>query len=93
MIMVKHANVEMYRRGQDPFFLRTIRHRAGAWGLKGFAETRPDGALYLELEGEEEQIKKFIEEYEHGEESKEVIRIEPAFTEEYKGYETFEIRD
>ena len=90
--MIKHLNLEMYNRGEDPFFTRTLKHRAGMLGLKGYIERR-ESYLFAELEGEEENLAQFLKEYEHGDESKDVIRLDPEYTDEYKGYDTFEIRE
>jgi acylphosphatase len=91
--MIQHLNLEIYSRAKDPFFLRTLRHKANALELKGFIETREDGAIYVELEGEDENVKKFLAEYQHGDESKSIIRMEPSFTNDYKGYDSFEIKE
>ena len=61
-------------------------------GLHGYLERR-ETYLYAELEGEEEHLQQFVKEYEHGDESKDIIRLESEYTEEYKGYYTFDIRE
>jgi acylphosphatase len=89
---VVHLNLEIYRKGKDPFFKRSIRHRAHAHNLKGYVDSSPDGSLMVELEGEEKEINKFLVAYQDGEESEEVIRLETTLTEEFQGYTEFEIR-
>lgn len=89
--MIKHLELEIYNRGEDPFFTRTMKHRAGTLGIHGYIESR-DSYLFAELEGEEESLIQFLKEYEQGDEAKDIIRLESEYKDEYKGFDTFEIK-
>lgn len=58
--MIKHLNIQIYGRVQGIFFRATAREIADKLGIKGFARNEPDGSVYIEAEGEAENLDKFI---------------------------------
>lgn len=60
MIMVKHINIKVYGRVQGIFYRVTAKEEAEKLGIKGFAKNEEDGSVYIEAEGEGENLDKFI---------------------------------
>jgi acylphosphatase len=55
-----HYNIRISGRVQGVGFRFTARNIARAYGLKGFVRNEPDGSVYIEAEGAEKDINKFI---------------------------------
>ena len=72
----KHFNIRVYGRVQGVFFRASARSHADHLDLKGFAQNENDGSVYIEAEGEEENISKFIEWCHRGPERAEVEKVE-----------------
>jgi len=45
---------------QGVFYRDTARRAAGQLGLSGFARNEPDGSVYIEVEGEEPELQRFL---------------------------------
>ncbi|OGI97619.1 hypothetical protein A3I25_02200 [Candidatus Nomurabacteria bacterium RIFCSPLOWO2_02_FULL_42_17] len=58
--MDKHLNIRAWGRVQGVFFRQTTRERARKLKLTGFARNEPDGAVYIEVEGREENLQTFL---------------------------------
>ena len=58
--MTKHFNIQVYGLVQGVFFRATAKEQADKLGITGFAENRIDGSVYIEAEGEENQLNDFI---------------------------------
>lgn len=59
--MKKHFNIKIYGLVQGVFFRATAKEHADKLGIKGFAKNIPDGSVYIEAEGEENNLKEFID--------------------------------
>ena len=59
--MDKHLNIRAWGRVQGVFFRQTTRERARKLELTGFARNEPDGSVYIEVEGAEENLQTFLE--------------------------------
>jgi acylphosphatase len=59
--MVKHLNIYVYGRVQGVFYRATAMETANTLGVKGFARNEEDGSVYIEAEGEDDILKKFID--------------------------------
>ena len=59
--MQKHFNIKIFGKVQGVFFRQTTKEKARALGIKGFVRNETDGSVYIEAEGEEEILNKFIE--------------------------------
>jgi len=57
---MKHLNIKIFGRVQGVFFRANAAKKADELGITGFARNEPDGSLYIEAEGEEENLKKFL---------------------------------
>lgn len=59
--MKKHLNIKIYGKVQGVFFRAAAQERAENLGINGFARNESDGSVYIEAEGSEENINKFLE--------------------------------
>lgn len=58
--MVVHKDIQVYGKVQGVFFRKNTETKAFEFGIKGIVCNKPDGSVYIEAEGEEEQMEKFI---------------------------------
>lgn len=58
--MLKHFNIKVYGRVQGVFFRASTKTQAEALGIKGFVRNEKDETVYIEAEGEEDNLKKFV---------------------------------
>lgn len=58
--MIKHFNIKIYGMVQGVFFRAGAKEEAEKLNIKGFAKNLPDGLVYIEAEGEKEDLKKFV---------------------------------
>lgn len=59
--MVKYLNIKISGFVQGIFYRATAKEEAEKLNITGFARNEPDGSVYIEAEGEEENLDKFIE--------------------------------
>jgi len=58
--MVKHLNIRVYGKVQRVFYRVNAVEMANTFNIKGFARNEADGSVYIEAEGEEGDLKKFV---------------------------------
>lgn len=58
--MIKHLNIRIYGLVQGIFYRAAAKEEAEKFNITGFARNEPDGSVYIEAEGEEENLDKFI---------------------------------
>lgn len=58
--MTKHFNIKIYGLVQGVFFRANAKERAKELNITGFARNESDGSVYIEAEGEEKSLNKFI---------------------------------
>lgn len=58
--MIKHLNIKVYGLVQGIFFRASAKNLADKLKLFGFAQNENDGSVYIEVEGEEKNLEKFI---------------------------------
>ncbi len=58
--MVKHLNITITGRVQGVFFRHFSQREAQKLGIKGLVKNLPEGSLYIEAEGEEKNLEKFV---------------------------------
>ena len=56
---MKHYKIIVYGRVQGVGFRYDTIRTAGYLGIKGFVKNQPDGSVYIEAEGEHEQLTEF----------------------------------
>lgn len=57
---MKHLNIKIYGLVQGVFFRTSAKEEADSLELTGFAKNMPDGSVYIEAEGEENNLNKFL---------------------------------
>jgi acylphosphatase len=90
--MTEHINLFIYGDVQGVFFRRTIKHEASRRGIKGFIQNKPDGSVYLELEGAKDETASFVEWIEAGADGHTVKRIDREAG-AFKAFDAFEIKE
>lgn len=58
--MKKHFNIKVYGLVQGVFFRSTAKEQADKLKISGFAENKPDGSVYIEAEGEKQNLDRFV---------------------------------
>ena len=58
--MVKHLNIIIFGRVQGVFFRHFSKKEAQKLNIKGLVKNLPDSSLYIEAEGEEKNLDKFV---------------------------------
>lgn len=58
---MKAVNIRVTGKVQGVFFRESAKKVATELGLAGFVRNEPDGSVYVEVEGEEALIEKFVE--------------------------------
>lgn len=59
--MIVHKNIRVTGKVQGVHYRTSTVEQAALLGLKGFVLNEPTGSVYIEIEGEESQVDKFIE--------------------------------
>lgn len=88
--MLKHLNISIAGAVQGVGFRWEAKKRAEALGLFGFVTNRPQGTVYIEIEGAEENLQKFLKWCEKGPFFAKVQSAD-AKEGEVKNYRSFEI--
>jgi len=58
---MKHYNITVSGKVQGVFYRKTAVETGRELGIKGFVRNEKDGTVYIEAEGDGEQLEKFIE--------------------------------
>lgn len=59
--MERHVNIKIHGMVQGVFFRYSAKEQADTLGITGFARNENGGTVYIETEGEEKQLEKFLE--------------------------------
>jgi len=89
--MLRHYNIKIKGKVQGVNYRFNAQAQAHKFNLTGFVKNKPDGSVYCEVEGLEENINKFIEWCYVGSRFAEVSEVnseEAALV----GYQTFEVK-
>jgi acylphosphatase len=58
---MKHIAIRVSGKVQGVFFRANTKTQADNFGLKGFVRNEPDGSVYIEAEGDEKSLDKFVQ--------------------------------
>jgi acylphosphatase len=58
--MAEHYKLTVRGRVQGVFFRASTQREASRLGLAGFVRNQPDGSVYIEVEGRQEEIDKLL---------------------------------
>lgn len=90
--MLKHLKIKIYGRVQGVFFRWEAGEKAKELGITGFAENAPDGSVYIEAEGEEENLKAFLDWCKKGPPVAGVEKAEFDFSGELENFDDFKTK-
>lgn len=57
---MRAVNIRITGKVQGVSFRKSAKQAADEWGLTGLARNETDGSVHIEVEGEEDQIEKFV---------------------------------
>jgi len=86
-----HVNIKIFGEVQGVFFRDSARLKAKEIGITGFVKNEPDGAVYMEAEGDEKALGQFLEWCKYGSESAKVEKVESSLG-NVKGFSDFVIK-
>lgn len=58
---MKHLKIKVHGKVQGVYYRATAVERAKLYGVFGFVRNENDGTVFIEVEGEEESIARFVE--------------------------------
>lgn len=79
----------MHGRVQGVFFRHSAREKAHELSITGFARNEADGSVYIEAEGEENALEKFIAWCRIGSDLAKVEKIDVSYSNELKHFNDF----
>jgi acylphosphatase len=89
--MLKHYNVRVYGTVQKVHFRRHAAQKAEDLDIYGFIMNKPDGSVYMEIEGEEEALDELVDWCWEGSERANVDDVKVKES-DFKDFIEFEIR-
>lgn len=89
--MRKYLTIKIHGRVQGIFFRHSARQKAKELDIKGFARNEDDGTVYIEAEGEEENLKKFLDWCRKGPALAIIKKVDFEFNSGIKNFSDFEI--
>ncbi len=90
---MKSLIIKVYGRVQGVGYRYFAQRHARKLGIKGFAENRADGSVYIEAYGDEEHLKKFLEILREGPPLAIVDSIETEENTNIREFGDFEIKE
>jgi len=87
---MKHLNIKIYGLVQGVFFRANAKKQADKLNITGFARNEPDGSVYIEAEGEEHNLNKFLKWCNIGPSMANVEKVE-ASEDNLKNFKEFEM--
>lgn len=88
--MKKHLNIKIHGLVQRIFYRATAKEEAGKLNIRGFARNESDGTVYIEAEGEKENLDKFIDWCKKGPPLAKVEKVETTET-SLKNFSEFDV--
>ena len=88
---MKALKINVSGKVQGVFFRASAKGAAEKLSIKGFAQNQPDGSVLIEAEGEEENLKQFIDWCKQGPPRAEVSNLDVQES-ELKNFDRFEIK-
>ena len=72
---MQHFNITITGKVQGVFFRASTKQMADLLGVFGFVQNNPDGCVYVEVEGDENRLVKFIQYCHHAPDLAEVSYV------------------
>lgn len=89
---MQHLTTKIYGRVQGVGFRMSAQSMAIKLNITGFVKNEEDGTVYIEAEGEEENLKKFLEWCYKSPLTAKIDKTETEFTSELKCFSNFQIQ-
>lgn len=89
--MKKHFTIRVSGLVQRVFFRASTKQKADSLKVTGFVRNEPDGSVYIEAEGSEQDLKRFVQWCHQGPPNARVDECDVRDG-EVSGYSAFEIR-
>ena len=89
--MKLHYNIRVKGKVQGVFYRASTEKKAREIGLKGFVRNEPDGSVYIEAEGHNDELLELVDWCHRGPEMAEVDEVDVREG-CWEGYEEFEVR-
>ena len=89
--MIERRRIQVTGHVQGVFFRNSAKEQAEHLGLAGFAQNEPDGSVLVVIEGQPEQLGRFIAWCGEGPPDAEVVQVDVT-TETAEGLNGFEVR-
>lgn len=90
--MIKHMNIKICGQVQGVFFRHHAQEKAKNLNLTGLVRNEPDGTVYVEAEGEKDNLKDFLAWCQQGPKWAEVSKVEHQFSSQIENYNGFKIQ-
>lgn len=88
---MKRLKIKIYGQVQNVGFRFSAKKKAETQGLNGFTRNEENGGLYIEVEGEEKELKYFLDWCRHGPPLAKVEKIDFEFIDQLKNYQGFNL--
>lgn len=88
---MKHLKISVKGKVQGVFFRASTKAVADQIGVKGYVMNRPDGTVYIEVEGQSFDLDMFLEWCQEGSDGADVVEVNVKEG-EVIGFKDFEIR-
>ena len=88
--MNNHLTMKIYGRVQGVYFRSTATKLAQQLNITGFAQNLPDGTVYIEAEGGEGDLRKFLQWCQKGTKNAKVDKVNYEFSSKDKNFKRFE---
>jgi acylphosphatase len=89
---MKHLEVSIFGDVQGVGYRYFALYKARELGISGFVKNMMDGSVKVVCEGEDKILNEFLDDLKKGPYSAKVSRTEVYFSDDIKGYSTFEVR-
>lgn len=88
---MKHLNIKIFGQVQGVFFRYSAQQKARELNINGFVRNEFGDAVYIEAEGEEDNLRQFLEWCRKGPSYAVVEKVESEFKPEFKNFKDFTI--
>lgn len=88
---MEHRSIRVLGHVQGVFFRQSAKQEAERLGLSGFACNEPDGSVYMEAEGETNELEQFIDWCRYGPPAARVDNVEVGMG-DVQGFDEFSVR-
>lgn len=89
---MEHFNIRISGKVQGVFFRASTQQRARELGITGWVKNEKDGTVYIEAEGEPEQLEALTKWCSSGPERAEVEDVKVEREDKLKGFDGFEVK-